>query len=190
MPHRRPLVPMALAGALVRPLRRQRIVLLIVGSYLWVMMILLGSIMLETFMVYPNIFYNPPDSFKAGLEFMKVRTPHDFYPPLGFFSWLLGAASLIAAWPIGRARRWILASLAMIVAEGLFSRAFFWPRNAIMFVEGPAVHSAAVLRQAAEEFQRMHWWRVAFNVAGSAAVFKAFLAYYRGVVVLEEKRIR
>jgi len=82
-------------------------------------MILLGSIMLETFMVYPNIFYNPPDSFKAGLEFMKVRTPHEFYPPLGFFSWLLGAASLAAAWPVGRARRWILVSVAMIVAEGL-----------------------------------------------------------------------
>jgi hypothetical protein len=78
----------------------------------------------------------------------------------------------------------------MIVAEGLFSLAFFWPRNAIMFVEGPAVHSAAVLRQAAEEFQRMHWWRVAFNFSGSAAVFMAFLAYYRGVVVLEEKRVR
>src|SRR5262245_4234620 len=94
-------------SALVHPVRRQRLVLLIAGSYLWVMMILLGSIMLETFMVYPNIFYNPPDSFKAGLEFMKVRTPHDFYPPLGFFSWFLGAASLVAAWPVRRARRWI-----------------------------------------------------------------------------------
>jgi hypothetical protein len=177
---------MALAGDLVRPIRRQRIALLTVGSYLWVMMILLGSIMLETFMVYPNIFYNPPDSFKAGLDFMKVRTPHDFYPPLGFFSWLLGAASLVAAWPVRRARYWVLASLAMIVAEGLFSIAFFWPRNTIMFVEGPSLHSAAVLRQAAEEFQRMHWGRVAFNVAGSAAIFKAFLVYYRGVVVFEE----
>src|SRR5262245_46046676 len=109
---------MALGGALVCPIRRQRIVLLIVGSYLWVMMLLLGSIILETFMVYPNIFYNPPDSFKTGLEFMKVRTPHDFYPPLGFFSWLLGAASLVAVWPVRHARYWVLASLAMIVAEG------------------------------------------------------------------------
>jgi hypothetical protein len=165
---------------------RQRIVLCIVGSYLWIMMILLGSILLETFLVYPNIFYNAPDSFKAGLEFMKVRTPHDVFPLLGFCSWLLGGASLVAAWPVGRARHWLLVSLAMIVAEGLFSRAFLWPRNAILFVEGPAVHSAAVLRQAAEEFQRLHWWRVAFNIAGSVATFKAFLVYYRGVVVVEE----
>lgn len=167
---------------------RHLVVLFIVGSYLWIMMILLGSIVLETFMVYPNIFYNPPDSFNAGLEFMKVRTPHDFYPPLGFGSWLLGAASLVAAWPIRRARRWIVMSLAMIVAEGLFSMAFFWPRNTIMFVEGPAVHSAVVLRQTAEEFQRLHWWRVAFNIAASTAIFKGFLVYYRGVIVAEESR--
>src|SRR5262245_14272853 len=165
------------------PIDRQRVVLFIVGSYLWIMMVLLGSIMLETFMVYPNIFYNPPESFRAGLDFMKVRTPHDFYPPLGFCSWLLGAASLIAAWPIRCARRWIVVSLAMIVAEGVFSIAFFWPRNAMMFVDGPAVHSAAVLRQTAEEFQRLHWWRVACNIAGSAAIFKAFLVCYRGVIV-------
>ena len=165
---------------------RQPVVLFIVGSYLWIMMILLGSIMLETFMVYPNVFYNPPDSFTAGLEFMKVRTPHDFYPPLGFLGWLLGAASLVAAWPIRRARRWIMASLAMIVAEGLLSVAFFWPRNTIMFVEGPAVHSATVLRKAAEEFQHLHWWRVVLNVAGSAAIFKAFLVCHRGFVVVDE----
>jgi len=53
----------------------------------------------------------------------------EFYPPVGFVSWLLGAASLVAAWPLRRARYWVLASLAMIVAEGLFSIASFWPRN-------------------------------------------------------------
>jgi hypothetical protein len=37
----------------------------------------------------------------------------------------------------------------------------------------------AVLRQTALEFQRLHWGRVLFNVAGSWAIFKGFLAYYR-----------
>ena len=166
-------------------MRFRRIALFILGSYLWVMMILLGSIVLETFMVYPNIFYNPPESLKAGLDFMKVRAPHDFYPPLGFFSWVMGAGSLLFGWRVRSARYWILASVAMIIAEGLFSMAFFWPRNTIMFIEGPAMHSAAVLRQTAQEFQRMHWWRVAFNVIGSAAMFKGFLAYYRCNITTE-----
>ena len=41
--------------------------LLVVGSYLWVMMILFGSIVLETFMVYPNVFHDPPASFATAL---------------------------------------------------------------------------------------------------------------------------
>src|SRR4030095_6580427 len=110
----------------------------------------------------------------------------DFFARLCVVSWLLGGGALVAAWPVARARRWILASLAMIVAEGLFSMKFFWPRNAIMSVEGPAVHSTAVLRTVAEEFQRMHWWRVAFNLAGAAAIFKALLVCHRVVVVAEE----
>ena len=160
-------------------MNRQRTVLFIVGAYLWVMMILLGSIVLETFMVYPNVFHDPPDSLTRALEFMTIRAPNDFYPPLGFSSWVCGTASLIAAWRVRPARYWLALSVAMIVSEGLVSMAFFWPRNTILFVEGPAVHSAAVLRQTADEFQRMHWWRVAFNAFGSAAVFTGFLRLYR-----------
>jgi hypothetical protein len=33
---------------------RQPVALLVVGCYLWVMMILFGSIVLETFLVYPR----------------------------------------------------------------------------------------------------------------------------------------
>jgi hypothetical protein len=41
------------------------------------------------------------------------------------------------------------------------------------------VHSADVLRQTVDEFQHLHWWRVAFNAIGSAAVFTGFLKLYR-----------
>jgi hypothetical protein len=158
---------------------RQRISLLVVGGYLWTMMILFGSIVLETFMVYPNVFHDPPASFATALEFMKVRAPSDFYPPLGFASWILGAGSLMTAWPERPVRDRLLLSTAMIVGEGIVSMTFFWPRNTIMFVEGLDVHSVDVLRQTAEEFQRLHWLRVAFNAIGSAAAFAGFLAYYR-----------
>jgi hypothetical protein len=156
-----------------------RIILFIVGAYLWLMWILLGSIVLETFMVYPNVFHDPPKSLTTALEFMTIRAPSDFFPPLGFSIWVFGAASLITAWRVRPARYWIVLSVAMIVSEGLFSMAFFWPRNTVLFIEGTAVHSAAMLRQTAEEFQRMHWWRVVFNAIGAAAVFTGFLRLYR-----------
>ena len=76
---------------------------------------------------------------------------------------MTGAGALILGWRVESARHWILFSLLMIVGEGLFSVAFFWPRNEIMFIEETAVHSAEFLRQTASEFQTLHWARVVFK---------------------------
>ncbi len=160
-------------------MKKQQIAFAVILTYLWVMMILLGSIVLETFMVYPNIFHDPPHSLETALEFMVVRAPNDFFPPLGFLSWVTGIGALILGWRVRSARYWILGSLIMIVCEGLFSMAFFWPRNTIMFTEGTDVHSVDYLRQVAREFQTLHWSRLAFNAAGSASIFVGFLKFYR-----------
>ena len=130
-------------------MKKQRIAFAVILTYLWVMMILLGSIVLETFMVYPNIFYDAPRSLETALEFMPIRTPGDFFPPLGFVSWITGVLSLILTWRVKPARYWILGSLIVMVCEGLISMAFFWPRNTIMFTEGTEVHSVAYIRQVA-----------------------------------------
>lgn len=165
-----------------------RIVLFIVGTYLWLMMLLLGSIVLETFMVYPNVFHNPPESLTTALQFMATRAPSDFYPPFGFLCWMFAAASLVAARRMPPARYWIALSVAMILSEGLVSIAVFWPRNTILFIEGPAVHSAEVLRHTAAEFVRLHWWRVVFNAIGSAAAFIGFLRLYRQTLEAQPQR--
>ncbi len=163
----------------------QRITFGVLLTYLWVMMILLGSIVLETWMIYPNIFNDPPASLDLAMEFMSVRSPADFFPPLGFASWVTGAASLLLGWRVKSARYWILGSLLMIIGEGIASMLLFWPRNTIMFIEGTAVHSVEFLRQTAHEFELMHWLRVAFNVAGSALIFTGFLKFYRHTIVAQ-----
>ena len=73
--------------------RVQRAAFPVILVYLWTMMILLGAMVLETFMVYPNIFHDPPRSLELAMEFMAVRGPDDFFPPLGFLSWVAGAGS-------------------------------------------------------------------------------------------------
>jgi Domain of unknown function (DUF1772) len=171
------------------PELRYRLAFWVIVAYLWVMMILLGAIVLETFMVYPNIFHNPPRSLELGLEFMSVRAPNDFFPPLGFLSWVSGAGALILGWGVKSARWWILLSVLMIVCEGLFSIAFFWPRNEVMFIEGTAVHSAEYLRQVAKEFQTLHWFRLAFNAAASVSVFVGFMRFYRYKITSEAASI-
>lgn len=148
-------------------------------------MILLGAIVLETFMVYPNIFHDPPASLALTMEFLSVRGPSEVFPPLGFLSWAASAGALALGWRVREARWWILLSVLMIVAEGVVSILFMWPRNEVMFVEGAAVHSAETLRQNAREFQTLHWSRLAFNAVSATAIFVGFVAFFRQRVLAE-----
>jgi hypothetical protein len=66
-----------------------------------------------------------------------------------------------------------------MVCEGLFSMAFFWPRNTIMFTEGTAVHSVVFLKQTAQEFEVGHWIRFALGSSAAATSFMGFLMFYR-----------
>jgi hypothetical protein len=77
------------------------------------------------------------------------------------------------------ARYWILGSLIVMACEGLFSMAFFWPRNTIMFTEGTAVHSVAFLKQTAREFEVGHWIRFALGFAAAVTSFMGFLKFHR-----------
>lgn len=47
-------------------------------AYVWVVMILLGAIVFETFIVYPNIFHNVPESLQTSMDFIVVAGPSDF----------------------------------------------------------------------------------------------------------------
>lgn len=152
----------------------------VLTAYLWVMMVLFGAIVLETFMVYPNVFADPPASLELTMDFLSVSGPSNFFPPLGFATWVIGAGALLLSWPVKDARWWILFSLAMIVSEGVASMLYFWPRNEIMFVEGLEVHSAGYLEQVAREFERWHWRsRMGFNALAAMGAFVGFLRLYR-----------
>jgi hypothetical protein len=160
--------------------KMQRLAFPVLTAYLWVMMILFGAIVLETFMVYPNVFADSPESLELTMDFLSVSGPSDFFPPLGFATWVFGAGALVLSWPVKEARWWIAFSLVMIVCEGAASILYFWPRNEIMFVEGLEVHSAEYLRQVAREFETWHWRsRMGFNAAAAVGAFVGFLRLYR-----------
>jgi uncharacterized membrane protein len=148
-------------------------------SHLWVQWIILGSILMNTFMVYPNIFYDIPNSLNTAMDFMKVASPHTYFPPLGFISWLTGVLAIVFGWKYKQARYWIIVSVLLMFAEGAASIVWEWPRNEIMFIEGPAIHSAPYLKQVYDEFILVHWFRVLCNAAGSIMIFVGFLKIYR-----------
>jgi hypothetical protein len=161
-------------------MKKQQITFAFILAYLWMLMILFGAIVFETFIVYPDVFHDIPRSFQVGMEFMDLRGPHDFFPPVGMASMFLGAIALLMSWRVKSARYWILSSLMIIfVGEFLLSAAFFWPRNTIMFVEGTAVHSVASLKQTAQEFQTGHWVRLVLSAVTAGLAFKALFTFYR-----------
>lgn len=150
-----------------------------VVSHLWVQWIILGSILLNTFMVYPNIFHDIPNSLHTAMDFMKVASPHTYFPPLGFASWVTGVLAILFSWHYKNARVLIIVSVLMMFAEGAASVIWEWPRNEIMFIEGSAIHSAEVLQQTYNEFILVHWFRVLCNIVGSILIFFGFLRVYR-----------
>ena len=171
-----------------RVMRMQRITLVVLLTYLWAMMILLGSLVLESFMIYPNIFYNAPERFGIALQFFSVTDPAQYFRPFGMASVILGVIAALASWRIRPVRWWVVASVLMILCEGVSSILFFWPRNTVLFVEGAVVHSVEVLRQTAQEFQLWHWSRLAFNAASAVFAFVGFLRFYRYTITCQTKQ--
>ena len=47
----------------------QRLTFPVGTAYLWVMLVLFGAVVLETFMVYPNVFADPPESLELAMDF-------------------------------------------------------------------------------------------------------------------------
>ncbi|MCK6208674.1 hypothetical protein [Bacillus infantis] len=144
-------------------------------SHLWIQWIILGSILLNTFMVYPNIFHNVPFSLEQSMDWMAVASPHTYFPPLGFVSILTGVLAGIFVWKVKSARKWVLLSLLAIILEGAASILFEWPRNEIMFIEGADLHSIEFLKQTVKEFKIVHWFRVICNIFGSLFIFIGFI---------------
>lgn len=168
-------------------MKGERIAFAFALAYLWVVLIHLGALVFETFVIYPNIFHDVPQSLETAMAFMVVRGPSDFFGPVGMLSLLLGIGSVIVGWRVRSARYWLLGSVILIAAgEFLLSAVYFWPRNTIMFVEGTNVHSAAHLQRTAREFQTGHWLRFAASVVASGSAFVGFLKVYRHGIVARE----
>lgn len=168
-------------------MNRQRLAFGVTLLYLWIVMIHLGALIFETIVIYPNIFYNVPQSLELGMEFMAVRGPADFFPLVGMLSLFVGGSAVLLSWSVKSARYWLVGSILLIlVGEFLLSAVFFWPRNEIMFLDGLAVHSATYLQQTAKEFQTGHWLRVGSSIGVSVTAFVGFLRIYRQRIIMEK----
>jgi hypothetical protein len=155
-------------------------------AFAWVATFAFGALLVETLLLYPNIFADVPASLTRALAFMSVSAPNDVLPPLGALTIGTAAAAVALTLRHRRLRWWTIgAALSIALGELLFSAVWFWPRNTIMFVEGPAVHDALYLQQVAAEFQAGHWLRVVAGAVTAVLAFAAMLRTHREAVAAE-----
>ncbi len=149
-------------------------------ALVWTAMLSFGGVAAETVMLYPNIFVDPPASLDRAREFLVAGGPSDYFPPLGATVVVSSLVATVLTWREPRLRWWIVGAAAVFVAcEFLFSVAFFWPRNDIMFVDPVGTHTPEYLRQVAGEFVAGHRVRLVGGAVTSALAFTALLRWVR-----------
>lgn len=149
-------------------------------GFVWAALLSFGGVAAESVMLYPNVFADPPASLERAREFLVAGGPSDYFPPLGATVVLTSLVAVGSTWRDPRLRWWVGGAAAAFVAcEFLFSVAFFWPRNAIMFVDPPGTHTVEYLRRTAAEFVAGHWVRLAGGAVAAALAFTALLRQLR-----------
>ena len=78
-------------------MKKPQVTFAFVLAHAWVLMIFFGALVFDTLIVYPNTFHDVPRSLERAMAFATVRGPGDFFPPLGFASWITGIGSLMLA---------------------------------------------------------------------------------------------
>lgn len=137
-------------------------------TYLQVLMT--GTVVFQTFVMYPNIFRNPPETLILSMDFFKAVAPGDFFPPFGATLVVTGLVCLVLSFRHKKPFYYFLASVLLLFGgDGILSVLYFWPRNTILFVEGLEKHSAETLQHVAVEFYRAHYLRLLTSTLASLA---------------------
>lgn len=148
--------------------------------FCWSAMVMFGGLLVETVLLYPNIFHDVPASLERSSEFMVASNPGSYFPQLGTIT--LGSAMLaiVATWRQPFVRYTFLGGfLSIALGDFVLSMLAMWERNTIMFEEGLTKHSAEYLQQVAADFQVAHWFRVAAAGLAAALVFVGLLRLHR-----------
>ena len=144
--------------------------------FAWLAITTFSGVLVETWLIYPNIFGDVPTSLALSSEFFSEVGPGDVFPVLGATTLVTGVVTAVVVWPWRAARLRVLAAVGVnLVGEFGFSAWFFWPRNQVMFTEGAAAHPAGELVRVAWEFETGHWLRLAMCAMTAVLAFAALL---------------
>jgi uncharacterized membrane protein len=134
---------------------------------------LLGACAYESVVINPNYRADIPQSLEHMRDFMKVKTPANFFRVLSPVTMLLLLVSVIAAWRVDAVRWWLVGSLVILIAADTITYAFHYPRNRILFIDKLSPDKD-MLKRLAREWQTGNEIRIVLLVM-------AFLTLLTGV---------
>jgi len=106
----------------------------------------------------PNWGRDVPSSIVAALEYFSVKNPGNFFRVFSPLNQLLALVALIVSWWAPKGTFSIcLAALVLAVSVDVFTFAYFYPRNEIMFVA--PIENIDAIRSALSGWQNMNWIR-------------------------------
>ena len=107
-----------------------------------------------------------PVSVETARMYYKNVNPGDFYRLFSPVNQVLALLCVIFAWRSGKkARLFLVAALLVFVLADIFTFAYFYPRNSIIFKAGIADNAAAI-QKALQEWSAANWGRSALVLAG------------------------
>jgi uncharacterized membrane protein len=143
---------------------------------------LVGADLYVVLVEMPNWSANVPASlvpYRANLAHAHPGHFFQVFVPVTFLALL---ASAVLGWrEAGAARAWRLAAAAGILLVEVFTLAYFFPRNEVLFFGPLEAHSADALRAAAREWVLGNHARVALTVAAALCATSALLRAVRAM---------
>ena len=143
--------------------------------------ILFASISMAAGLMFVN-FYNSlvdakswgsdiPNSIAAAREYFKTVNPGNFFRVFSPVNQVLALLALILFWKSAPAARpYLGAALVLYVAGEMFTFAYFFPRNDIMW-NTAQLTDVDTLRKAWSEWSAMNWLRTFILLAGLCCSF-------------------
>ncbi|MEO6329079.1 MAG: DUF1772 domain-containing protein [Ginsengibacter sp.] len=137
---------------------------------------LYASIILAAGLLFTNIYNSLVDAkswanaFPSSVEtarlYYKTSNPGNFFRLFSPINQLLGLLCIILFWKAGKkARLFLLMAIFMYVSADIFTFAYFYPRNSIIF-KADLNGSAEEVKNALQEWSIANWFRSLIALAG------------------------
>jgi hypothetical protein len=122
---------------------------------------------------------NMPQSIDIARQYFKVANPGNFYRLISPVNQVLALLALIVFWKSAPAARpYLGTALVLYVLGDVFTFAYFYPRNNVMF--SSPITAIDVITKAWKEWSSMNWLRSAIVIAGLVFSFMAVHKVYTG----------